>query len=316
VDVGIAARPAIGDADGDGDLDLVSGEQNGGHVYYENSGSAASPAFVLRTGAGSPVVGVFAGGDSAPALGDLDADGRLDLLASNDSGKFFYFEGFVRPSHFPGLQLAGPTDPLFGQDAGSRAGPALADLDRDGDADLLAGEDLGAFRYFENTGTAIAPAFVARTGVANPLDGLEVGGGARPAFADLDADGDPDLLAGRLAGDFDYFANTGDAENPLFAASIANPFGLTRVGSESAPALVDLDADGDFDLVVGRASGSFVSFENTGSATSPAFLELTGFANPLAGVDLGDLSTPALADFDADGDLDVVAGRLDGRSRT
>jgi len=297
---------------------VITGAANGALLYYENIGNAASPAFVQLEGQAGPFVFTPTTTDtfSKPALADLDGNGLLDfvpsLLTNGAGGRFLYFQSFLLPSRFPGRTLVGTADPLHGQDVGSRAAPALADLDRDGDPDLLAGEDLGAFRYFENTGTVTDPAFAARTGAANPLDGRNVGGVARPAFGDVDGDGDFDVLSGRLAGDFDYFANTGSATSPLFAAPLANPFGLGGVGSESAPALADVDADGDLDAVVGRASGDLAFFENTGNATSPAFLLRTGFFDPFFGVEIGDASTPALADFDNDGDLDLVAGQLDG----
>ncbi len=140
-----------------------------------------------------------------------------------------------------------------------------------------------------------------------------MGDEAKPVFGDVDGDGDLDLLVGRLAGDFSYFANTGDAINPQFAAALANPFGLGNVGTNSfAPAFGDIDADGDLDVFVGQSTGVFSYFENTGGATSPAFLLRIDGLNPLAGRDVGSSSTPTLADFDRDGDLDLVAGESDG----
>ena len=63
-----------------------------------------------------------------------------------------------------------------------------------GDFDLVVGEKSWgqvseSLIYIENTGTSTAPAFVLRTGSANPFDGIDVGGYSTPAVADLDGDG-------------------------------------------------------------------------------------------------------------------------------
>ena len=61
---------------------------------------------------------------------------------------------------------------------------------------------------------------------------------------------------------------------------------------------------GDLDLVVGEASGDLLNYiENTGTSTAPVFVQRTGSKNPFAGIDVGDISRPALADFDNDGTL-------------
>ena len=63
-----------------------------------------------------------------------------------------------------------------------------------GDLDLVVGER-GLLNYFENTGTSTAPAFVQRTGSADPFDGIDVTVGddvgllLAPAVADFDGDG-------------------------------------------------------------------------------------------------------------------------------
>ncbi len=305
--VGNYTLPALGDLDGDGDLDVLSGSIFALVYYFENTGSAAKPAFVAGTA--NPLnAPPFA---ARPALGDLDGDDDLDLVTGS---AFSYFESFVVQQAPDFVELTGPANPLDGQDLGSLAGPALADLDADGDFDLLAGEDLGTFLFFENTGSATSPAFAARTGAANPLDGRDVGDEAKPAFGDLDGDGDIDLLAGRRAGDFDYFANTGSATAPLFAAPVANPFGLIAFGSDScAPAFADLDRDGDLDLVVGQYYGGLGYFENLGSATSPIFVPRDGAVNPFDGTTAVHYTSPAIGDFDGEGDLDLVSGARSGR---
>ena len=58
-----------------------------------------------------------------------------------------------------------------------------------GDLDLVVGDWDGMLTYIENTGTSTAPAFVLRTGSANPFYGIDVGSKSAPALADLDNDG-------------------------------------------------------------------------------------------------------------------------------
>ena len=58
-----------------------------------------------------------------------------------------------------------------------------------GNLDLVVGNGDGLLNYFENNGTSTAPAFVQRTGSANPFDGIYVGWASAPALADLDGDG-------------------------------------------------------------------------------------------------------------------------------
>ena len=62
---------------------------------------------------------------------------------------------------------------------------------------------------------------------------------------------------------------------------------------------------GDLDLVVGHYiyAGELIYIENTGTSTAPVFVQRTGSANPFDGIDVGDYSAPALADFDGDGTL-------------
>ena len=304
-DVGSNSAPAIGDLDGDGDLDLVSGSQAGTFRYFENTGSAILPAFIARTGAANPLNGAALGTNLVPTLGDLDGDGDLDVLAGNNSGAFFYFQNTGGATSPFFVQRTGAANPLSGQDIGSFSTPALGDLDRDGDLDLVFGQDTGVFNTFENTGNATSPAFVLRTGSANPLAGQDLGFNSVPALGDIDRDGDADLVAGDFNGIFNQIEN----RDGRFVLG-TNILGL--LPAYTAPALGDLDADGDADIVVGGSFGTLLYFENTGSISSAAFVEATGAANPMTGVDVGDQSKPTLGDLDADGDLDLAVGNEDG----
>jgi hypothetical protein len=310
-DVGTYSTPSLGDTDGDGDLDLVAGEQSGVFNYYENIGDPLAPEFLLHSDAKNPVAGQDIGFDSAPALGDLDGDGARDLVTGQLDGQFSFFKNvLIRP--WP--RYAGPSPiPFRDADVGFFSTPASGDLDADGDPDFAASLGFGseAISYFENTGDALLPSLVERTGAANPFNGLNAGTTPHLAFGDLDADGDLDLISGGYGyGDpTRYFENTGTATTPHFVERTggANPVAGIAPG-RTAPVLGDLDGDGDLDAVAGEFYGTLHFYENTGNADTAAFVERFGGANPLSGFDVGSFSAPALGDVDRDGDLDVVVG--------
>ena len=314
IDVGVLSQPELVDLDADLDLDAVIGESEGNLRYYENTGSSTAPAFVLRSGTASPFNGIGVGRFSAPALADLDADGDLDLLPGEYYGGLRDFVNTGTSSDPAFVPSTGTASLFHGIDAGSFSSPELVDLDADGDLDVVIGELSGTFLYFANTGSATDPAFLERTGTANPLGGFDVGSQSNATFADIDGDGDLDAFAGESDGVMTLLANTGTSTGPAFIerSGFDNPLFGFDVGFNSQPALVDLDGDGDFDVVAGEADGILNYFENTGSSMTPAYLGRTGTANPFLGFDVGSRSIPAFADLDRDGDLDVLVGEISG----
>ncbi len=135
------------------------------------------------------------------------------------------------------------------------------------------------------------------------------------ATADLDGDGDNDLLVGEYYGNLQYFQNTGTSTSPSFATAVQNPFGLTAGnGNWAEPSFVDLDNDGDLDLLVSESqynyttyaySGNLLYFENIGSSIAPSFAAPTnspfGLPNLTNAFGLCDFT-----DLDNDGDYDLM----------
>ena len=146
----------------------------------------------------------------------------------------------------------------------------------------------------------------------------------------MDFDSIPDLLvAPNLNGSINQgnawlYQNTGASNNPVFA-SLDSSFlvdEMIDVGSTARPALVDLDFDGDYDLVVGGkgaylAPGTYKSslhlYTNVGTNTSPEF-ELTNTDYVNAGFNnLGEDLSPAFGDLDGDYDPDLLIGAMTWR---
>jgi hypothetical protein len=298
---GVAA-PAFADLDGDGDMDALVGNGFGNTVYFENTGNASSPGF--GEGQVDPFGLVELSYDAQPTFADLDGDGDFDVLIGDYYGNTVYFEntGSASAPAFGVSQL----NPFGLSNVGNEASPVFVDVDGDGDLDAFVGERYGDIFYRENTGSSSAPAFVARQ--RNPF-GIATSPfmySPSPAFADLDGDGDPDLIIGGDEGTMHYFPNTGSATAPAFGPSQYDALGMVDVGAFAVPVLVDINGDGRADLLVGNSQGVTLHFENTGSALVPAFQP--GQANLFGLTNVGPLCSPAFADLDGDGDMDAFIG--------
>ena len=151
-------------------------------------------------------------------------------------------------------------------------------------------------------------------GASNPFNGVDVGTFSAPALVDIDNDGDFDAFIGESIGEHQLLENTGSNSNPVFAeqTGASNPFNGVDLGTDSKPAFVDIDNDGDFDAFIGEDDGTINFYENTGTSTSPVFTEQTGASNPFDGVDVGSRSVPAFVDIDNDVDFDTFSGHYDG----
>jgi len=179
--------------------------------------------------------------------------------------------------------------------------PRFADLDGDGDFDLILGSIAGAPLYFQNVGTVNEPVFQTGAPIFAPVDPLDAEVGV---CADLDDDDDLDFICGGYTG-LQLYENTGSAAAPEFQ-KITDFFVGLDVGSIPVPALSDLDGDGDYDLLVGLSEdGHLKYYPNSGTPAAAEFVE----ALADSWFDVGLYAYPWFGDLDGDFDFDLLVGR-------
>ena len=304
---------ALEDIDGDRDLDLFWGDFfEPGLLYIENTGSCTTPSLRSEPEPFPLNNPILTSGYNAPAFGDIDGDFDNDLLVGVLGGA--YNPNSTTIDNFLHLEQTTPNSfevktrrYVSNIDLGSETFPSFADLDGDGDQDMLVGNKIqpddnltGKLFRFENIGTPTEPKFILR-GIVPEFTGAYH---YAPAFGDLDSDGDLDILMGTWRDELMLVINDGQVTEPNWTIADSAIVKLTR-GRNATPTLGDIDDDGDLDLFIGESSGDINFYRNDGGTDGPEFILVD---DKYGGIDAGRRSVPTLVDIDTDGDLDLVVG--------
>ena len=199
-------------------------------------------------------------------------------------------------------------------------GDGLDDLliSSQGQYDAVSGNQVSKIAYYQNVGTADEPVFEFVTDDYEDLSTMGIGESLvfYPTFGDLDGDGDQDMILGEYVGYCYYLENTGGAGSPAIFntfTTLTNNEGTPIFdGTYAYPRLVDLDRDGDQDLVIGRRTGKLQYFMNTGVGTYNFELVTSTLGNvDVSGVEF--IEGHAIPQFiDIDGEYQLLVGSKRG----
>lgn len=310
-----------------------------GLAYYPNGGSSEQPSFQGETVHSQYSSGNIVHYDSGEAfsmepypeykslsweitlpyrtyadLADVNGDNLPDMIAGSGGGQVAFYPGMQRDGSW-GL---GTAEPLLLENGDSLqtegyASPVFAELNGDGEPDLIIGAGDGRISGYLNNGD-----FRFRETTLN-IPAASAGAYAAPAVGDMNGDGVSDLVIGGGDGRVVYHVGTLEGERLLFA-----PAGITireSTGEKddqfAAPRITDIDGNGIADLLVGGNGGYIRKYEAESDASGIVALADKGYLegnsyNPHGDHRLwgGRNAVPIAGDVNGDGLTDLVVGQL------
>ncbi len=275
IDVGEGASPVWWDADGDGDLDLLIGNQGirgnqgvrASIYFYENVGSATQPALLFRTADFKQF--------SAQVQATQVQLHVATLAGKNQASLVVHFQSFVGP----GLWFINASESTFSKIdlpvLAAGESPLLVDWDQNGVLDVLILDKIGKVRAYSFVD------FTLQTSDWAGLSALSTWSIQSFAFGDLNADGQWEVVALDRDGMTHVGVLQTNSQTILWDDKIGNS--MNRVGLKGHVSISDYNQDGRPDIMLGLATGGVHVYENR--TVSPVITQLDSqllqvFPNP------------------------------------
>jgi hypothetical protein len=199
-----------------------------------------------------------------PAFGDLDGDGKNDMMLGESTGKIHYFKNNGSSNPFQAM-----TTPNYAViDVGDNSAPTLYDVNGDSLLDLIVGRRDGKFSYYKNLGTKTVPSFL-KDSVNSFFGNAKVNDATGAIYTGYSSplvqkeNGKLYLYSGSFRGIiYKFEINTDSLYKGTFAVIDTNAFQL-KPGFKANVALGDLNNDGKGEYLFGNARGGLMLFTDS-----------------------------------------------------